>query len=80
MIAGEAVRQRVLELCRERKLSTDALCDMCGVTRTTINNLLSGKSRGTTIGIVKKLCDGFGISIHDFFDSDAFRVPQDTRK
>lgn len=50
------------------KLST-----MSGVTQSTVNNIVSGRNRSATISTIKKLCDGLGITIEQFFDSDLFR-------
>ena len=43
-----------------------------GVTQSTINNIVSGRNRSTTIVTIKKLCDGLGISIVDFFNHSLF--------
>ena len=73
MNIGEAVRERILELCRERDISINRLSSMSGVTQTTVNNIVSGRNRSTTISTIKKLCDGLGITIEEFFHSDLFR-------
>ena len=73
MIIGDAVRERILELCRTNNISVNKLCDMSGVTQSTVNNIISGRNRSATVSTVKKLCDGLGISIEDFFNSDLFR-------
>ena len=73
MNIGEAVRERILELCRERDISINRLSSMSGVTQSTVNNLVSGRNRSTTISTIKKLCDGLGITIEEFFHSDLFR-------
>ena len=73
MIIGEAVRERILELCRERDISINRLSSMSGVTQSTVNNIVSGRNRSTTISTIKKLCDGLGITIEEFFHSDLFR-------
>ena len=60
---GEAVKERILELCREENISINKLCSMSGVTQSTVNNIVSGRNRSATISTIKKLCDGLGISI-----------------
>ena len=72
MIIGEAVKARILELCRERELSINRLCIISGVTQSTVNNIISGRNNSATISTIKKLCDGLGITIQDFFDSNLF--------
>ena len=69
---GEAVRQRIIELCKKQDISINALCTRSGVTQSTVNNIISGRNNSTTVSTIKKLCDGLGITIQDFFDSDLF--------
>ena len=73
MCIGEAVKERILELCREKNISINKLSTMSGVTQSTVNNSVSGRNRSATISTIKKLCDGLGITIEQFFDSDLFR-------
>ena len=70
---GEAVKERILELCREENISINKLCSMSGVTQSTVNNIVSGRNHSVTVSTIKKLCDGLGISIEEFFRSDLFR-------
>lgn len=74
MTVGNAVRLRILELCEQRGLSINKLCIISGVTQSTVNNIISGRNNSATISTIKKLCDGLGISVTDFFDSDYFKT------
>ena len=73
MNIGEAVKTRILELCSERNLTVNKLSTISGVTQSTVNNIVGGRNNSTTVATVKKLCDGLGITITDFFTSDLFR-------
>ena len=73
MNIGEAVKERILELCWERDITINKLSNMSGVTQSTVNNIVSGRNNSTTISTIKKLCDGLGITIEDFFHSELFR-------
>ena len=70
---GEAVKERILELCVENKISVNKLSSMSGVTQSTVNNIVSGRNNSTTVSTIKKLCDGLGITIEEFFHSELFR-------
>lgn len=72
MDIGEAVRRRILELCKRDGLSVNRLCSLSGVTQSTVNNILSGRNNSTTVSTIKKLCDGLGISVSEFFGSELF--------
>ena len=73
MNIGEAVKERILELCRERDITINKLSNMSGVTQSTVNNIVSGRNNSTTISTIKKLCDGLGITIEEFFHSELVR-------
>lgn len=72
MNIGEAVKERILDLCSERNITINKLGTISGVTQSTINNIISGRNYSTTIATIKKLCDGFDISMIEFFSSDVF--------
>ena len=73
MVIGDAVKLRILSLCNEHKLSINKLCTISGVTQSTVNNIISGRNNSATVSTIKKLCDGLGITITEFFDADIFR-------
>ena len=72
MTVGEAVRQRIIQLRQERDISINKLSSISGVTQSTVNNIVSGRNNSTTVSTIKKLCDGLGITIDEFFHSDLF--------
>ena len=64
---GEAVNGRIVELWRERDISINKLCNMSGVTQSIVNNnIVSGRNSSATISTIKKLCDGWDITIQFF--------------
>ena len=72
MIIGEAVKLRILDLCRENKITVNKLSYICGLTQSTLNNIVSGRNNTTTISTIKKICDGLEITIQEFFNSPLF--------
>ena len=62
-----------MELCREHDISVNKLSSMSGVTQSTVNNIVSGRNNSATVSTIKKLCDGLGITIEEFFNSELFR-------
>ncbi|MBE6529218.1 MAG: helix-turn-helix transcriptional regulator [Ruminococcaceae bacterium] len=69
-----AVKNRLLALCGEYHLSIHKLATESAVPPSTIKNILYGKSTNPGIVTIKMLCDGMGISIFDFFNTDTFRT------
>ena len=72
MRTKEAVAQRILELCRERNIAVNALANISDVSPSTIYSMLNQKSQNPGVVSIKKLCDGFEITVRQFFDSPLF--------
>ena len=72
MRVGEAVRARIIELCRMHGITLNKLSTVCGITQSTLNNIVSGRNSTTTVSTVQKICDGLEITILDFFTSPLF--------
>ena len=63
MNIGEAVKERILELCREHDISVNKLSSMSGVTQSTVNNIVSGRNNSATVSTIKKFCDGLALPL-----------------
>ena len=72
MDTSTAVRQRILDLCRQRGITVNRLATISGVTQSTVNNIVSGRNHSATEATIKKLCDGLDITLRDFFDAAVF--------
>ena len=72
MNIGKAVSLRILELCRQYNITLNKLSTICGITQSTLNNIVSGRNNATTVSTVKKICDGLEITVLDFFSSPRF--------
>ena len=68
-----AVKNRILHLLGEHKMSIHKLAMESAVAPSSIKNILYGKSQNPGIVTLKMLCDGFGITLVEFFDTDEFR-------
>ncbi len=66
------VKNRIISLCEEKRITINKLATESGVAPSTIKNILYGKSRNPGIVTLKMLCDGLGITLTEFFDTDMF--------
>lgn len=73
MTIHEFTVDRIYELCRERKITPNALSYMAGVPQATVKSILNGESKNPGIATLKKLCDGLEITLMEFFDTPAYR-------
>ena len=75
-----AVKNRLLRLCGERKMSINKLANESGVAPSTVKNILYGKSVNPGIVTIKMLCDGLGVTLVEFFATAEFsKLEQEIR-
>ena len=72
MTVGEACKARIQNLCKERHITLNKLSIICGITQSTLNNVISGRNVTTTVSTIQKICDGLEITILEFFSSPLF--------
>ena len=73
MDTRKQVALRIQQLCAAHGYNINSLARKAGIPPTTLKNIIYGNSRNPGIITIKLLCDGLGISLYDFFDTDSFR-------
>ena len=72
MTIGQATAQRIYELCKSRNITVNSLSYICGMTQSTLNNIVNGGSQNPKLATIKKICDGLEITLSQFFDTNLF--------
>ena len=72
MTISQAVVKRIFELCDERNVTINKISNISGITQSTVSDIVNGATVNTGIATIKKLCDGFDISVREFFDRPLF--------
>lgn len=72
MRTREVVAKRIYELCDERSWTPNHLANVSAVPQATIKSILNGESSNPGIVTIKKLCDGFEITLAEFFSTQDF--------
>ena len=72
MQLNEAVSKRLTELPQQNQMTPYQLYIKSGVPKSTIGNILNCTYPSMKLRIVHELCQGFGISITEFFRSPLF--------
>ena len=72
MTAQEAVRNRILQLCGDRNITINKLAALAALPPSSVKNILYGRSRNPKLLTIKLICDGLGLSLSEFFDSEDF--------
>ncbi len=68
-----AVARRIKELCNKQDMSINKLAIMSGLTQSTLQSIISGKSHNPTILTLVRVCDSLNIELKEFFDSELFK-------
>ncbi len=74
MYLSTAIKDRIYELCNERKISINKLCIMSGITQSTLANINARPNTNLTVLTVMRICRGLNISLQDFFNSPIFNI------
>lgn len=69
----QEVIHRIKQLCDARSWTIYRLAKESGITYSTLSTLIN-KENMPSISTLSKLCDGFGISLSQFFDKDDVRA------
>lgn len=73
MDTRKEVSLRIQQLCAAHGYNVNSLARKAGIPPTTLKNIIYGNSRNPGAITIKRVCDGLGISLYDFFDTDAFK-------
>lgn len=72
MQVKEAVVARFCELCKKESIRPNELATRSGVTPSTVYSMLDADRRDISIVTIKKLCDGLGVTLGEFFSTPGF--------
>lgn len=72
MDTREAIANRILELCKVKGITPNKLSTISAVPQATIKSILNGESKNPGTVTIKKLCDGFEITLSEFFSTPEF--------
>jgi len=72
MKAQDMLVERIENLCKEKGLTYYALSSRSTVPMTTLMHIMDKSTVNPGVLTIGKLCDGFGITLKEFFDSPEF--------
>ena len=72
MSVKDVVSSRFTHLCRVRGIKANEPANLSGVTPSTVYSMLDKRRRDVSITTIKKLCDGLGITLGEFFSTPQF--------
>ena len=72
MNINEATITRIRTLSKAQRLSMYELAYKTGMPPSTVKSIMNGKSKTPGIVNIKKMAEGLGLTIREFFDDDIF--------
>jgi len=72
MTVKDAVVFRFQQICDQRGIKANELANISGITPSTVYSMMDGNRRDLSIITIKKLCDGLGMTLGEFFSTPEF--------
>lgn len=72
MTLQQVIKLRILELCDNKEITINKLATICGITQSTLNNIINNRNKSVTVSTIKKICDGLDITLSEFFNTADF--------
>lgn len=71
MTYSDVIIMRLSELCKERGITVNKLATLSGITQSTVENLMSGKTKNPKLKTLHKLATSFDMTISQLLDFPA---------
>lgn len=72
MKLSDAIRKKIKFYLREKNMNVWSLCKMSGIPCSTISTFMSGKTELLKIDTLLHICEGFNITLGEFFADPIF--------
>ena len=72
MKLSEAIRKRIKFYLKDKNMNVWNLCKMSGIPCSTISTFMSGKTELLKLDTLLHICEGFNITLKEFFDDPLF--------
>ena len=66
---SEIIRERILTLCREQKLSINRLASLSGLPQSTIDNIVQRSTKYPSIATIHRIANAFGMTPAEFLNT-----------
>lgn len=73
----QAIRKRIIELARERKITINKVSTLSGLPHTTLLSFMNNETHNPRISTLLHVCEAFDISLKEFFDDKVFKDVKD---
>lgn len=68
MTYSDAIIQRLTSLCTEKNITINKLATLSGITQSTVDNLMKGKTKNPKLKTLHKLAVGLNMTVSELLD------------
>ncbi len=68
MTYSQAIIKRLTELCSEKNITINKLATLSGITQSTVDNLMRGKTQNPKLKTLHKLAIGLDMTVSELLD------------
>ena len=68
MTYSDAIVLRLRQLCKQRNITVNKLATLSGITQSTVENLMAGKTRNPKLKTLHKLAVGLDMTVSELLD------------
>ena len=69
----EEIRNRIIELAKERNITINMVSTLAGLTHTTLLSFMNNETHNPRISTLLHVCEAFDIELKEFFNSPIFK-------
>ena len=80
MQLSDAIRIRINFYLKEKNMNVWKLCKMSGIPCSTISTFMSKKTELLKLDTLLHMCEGFGITLGEFFSDEMFNTAEQEDK
>lgn len=68
MTYSDAIIKRLTDLCSKKDITINKLATLSGITQSTVDNLMKGKTKNPKLKTLHKLAVGLGMTVSELLD------------
>ncbi len=72
MTYSEVITDRILSLCKEKKITVNKLATLAGIKQSTLENIVKGNTKSPGLRTMHRIAIGFNMKLSEFLSIDAF--------
>ena len=77
MELSRAVKERIVNLCKNKNITLHRLSLDSGISYSTLSSFMNGKCKTPNLSTILHICEGLNIDLSEFFQDEIFKDVKD---